>query len=360
MHADSHQLELQNNELRSEVERLRGIVNEQASEGRTHGEQLTHAEEECDAHRTFAEQKAQKIERLGGLLQEKDEALSKAESQLHEERAALAEARSQLQEKEVTLTTLQTQVLDEHAAPETTRSSLQRREAELATVETRVQEEEATARKLTETLAERVLAIEGLHVLAEGRGASMSALLEEVDVTQVLLTEEKERTEELQKALADTSAQVEVLQTAYSESQKDLEALDSAAVAIRKELEGGMTQSGNSLASRLRSLGGCVAERLKGAFRFGIQKTLGVISTHFIVQLDALTSGYVVAEDLGNNAALAVVEQADAAVEGPAAVLSAMFEDELFPDADGDDDATPAGHHDDGSRAPEEREQSGP
>ncbi|CAN6374874.1 unnamed protein product [Urochloa humidicola] len=188
----------------------------------------------------------------------------------------------------------------------------------------------------------------------------MSALLEEADIAQALLTEEKEQTEELRKALADATAQAEVLQTAYSESQKDLEALESAAVTIYKELKGGMTQSGSSLASRLRSLGGCVAKRLRGAFHFGVQKTLGVISTHFVVSLDALTSGYIVAEDLDDNAALAVVEQADAATEGPAAVLSALFEGELFPDADGDDDAAPAGHHDDGSRAPEEREQSGP
>ncbi|WP_225990437.1 hypothetical protein, partial [Flavobacterium sp. SaA2.13] len=84
--------------------------------------------------------------------------------------------------------------------------------------------------------------------------------------------------------------------------------------------------SGSPVASRLRALGGCVTERLKGALLLGVQKTLGVISTHFVVDLEVVSGGYVVADDLDDDAALAVVESADAATSAPAATLAGIFE----------------------------------
>ena len=123
--------------------------------------------------------------------------------------------------------------------------------------------------------------------------------------------------------------------------QADLEGLEGATVAVCRELEGEGAPSGSSVASRLRSLGGRVTERLKSALRLGIQKTLGVVSTHYLVDLEAVATGYVVADDLDDDAAVAVVEQAAAAAEGAATTLSALFEGELFPGADVDEDDAP-------------------
>ena len=143
----------------------------------------------------------------------------------------------------------------------------------------------------------------------------------------------------MRKALADSSAQTEALQIAYTKAQEEFQDLEGAALAACREVEGAEGWSGSSLSSRLRSLGGRVVERLKGALRLGVQKTLGVVSTHYLVDFEVLTAGYIVAEGLDDDATVAAIDQADAAAEGPASRLAALFEDELLPDADEGEDA---------------------
>ena len=77
------------------------------------------------------------------------------------------------------------------------------------------------------------------------------------------------------------------------------------------------------MASRLRSLGSQVAERVKSALRLGVQRTLGVVSTHYVMDL----------EWVGDDA-VAAMEQADATVEGAASTLSVLLEHDLLPDAE--------------------------
>ena len=86
--------------------------------------------------------------------------------------------------------------------------------------------------------------------------------------------------------MADETAAKDALQVAYSSAQKDLVDLESAAVATCQELEGEGGSSGSSVASRLRSFGSQVAERLKSAFRLGVQRALGVVSTHYVMDLE--------------------------------------------------------------------------
>jgi len=146
----------------------------------------------------------------------------------------------------------------------------------------------------------------------------------------------------LRESLAGSSAQMEALQVAYSKAQEELQVLEGAALAACKEIEGVEGSSGSSLVSRLASLGGRVVERLRGALRLGVQKTLGLASTHYLLDFNALTSGYIVAKGLDEDATVAAIRQADAAVDGPASMLAGSFEDDLFPDADeGGDDAAP-------------------
>ena len=102
--------------------------------------------------------------------------------------------------------------------------------------------------------------------------------------------------------------------------------------------QGHVGSSGSSAASRLRSLSGRVAERLKDAFRLGVQRALGVVSTHYVVDLEWVVTGYVVPPSVEGDDAVAAMGQADAAVEGAASALSVLQEGDLLPDAE--DEAT--------------------
>ena len=62
----------------------------------------------------------------------------------------------------------------------------------------------------------------------------------------------------------------EALQVVYSSAQKDYEDLEEAIVAACKGLESDAGSSGSSLASRLRSLGSQLTERLKGALHLDV------------------------------------------------------------------------------------------
>ena len=86
--------------------------------------------------------------------------------------------------------------------------------------------------------------------------------------------------------MADEAAVKEALQVAYSSAQKDLVDPEGAAVAACQELEGEGGSSGSSVAYRLQSLGSQVAEHLKSAFRLDVQRTLGVVSTHYVMDLE--------------------------------------------------------------------------
>ena len=113
-------------------------------------------------------------------------------------------------------------------------------------------------------------------------------------------------------------------------------------MAVCQELEGEGGPSGSLVASRLRSLGGWVTERLKGALRLGVQKALGVVSTHYVLDLEQVSTFYVVAPGVGGDVAVAAMDQADAAVEDAASALYTLFEGELLPDAE--DDAAEGPH----------------
>ena len=69
------------------------------------------------------------------------------------------------------------------------------------------------------------------------------------------------------------------------------------------------------MASHLQSLGSQVAERLKSAFRLGVQRTLGVASTHYDMDLVLVSSGFVVVPGVEGDAAAAAMDEADAVVE---------------------------------------------
>jgi len=104
--------------------------------------------------------------------------------------------------------------------------------------------------------------------------------------------------------------------------------------------------SGSSLASRLRSLGGRVAEHIKSTLRLGVQRALAVASTHYDMDLKLVSSGYVVGQGVVGDAAAAAMDDADAATEDFAAVLAKKLEDDIPPIAEIDAVEDPQGGED--------------
>jgi len=139
--------------------------------------------------------------------------------------------------------------------------------------------------------------------------------------------------------VAEETAAKEAHQIAYSSAQRNYEDLEGAAVATCQGLEGEGTSS-SSLASRLRSLGDRLTERLKGDLCLGIQKALGIVSMHYIVNFEQLATGYII-PDGDDDAKVDAMVQADAVAEGAVSALSKLFEGDLLPNADDNaDDAT--------------------
>ena len=89
--------------------------------------------------------------------------------------------------------------------------------------------------------------------------------------------------------------------------------------------------SGSSVISRLRALGGRIAEHAKSTFRLGVLRALGVASTHYIMDLKRVSSGYVVPTDASPDTATAIMNDADATVEGLATILAGKLEDDIPP-----------------------------
>lgn len=186
----------------------------------------------------------------------------------------------------------------------------------------------------------------------------MSSLLQQVDVVREQLEEERRRTEgrclnwleliwsiraylclcsELRKAVAEETVARVALQVMYSSAQKDYEDLEEAVMAVCQGLKGDAGSSGSSLASHLRSLGDRLNEHHKGALRLGVQKALGVVSTHYIINFEQVATGYIIT-DGDEDTVVDTMEQADAAHEGAASTLAKHFEGDLFPGIEDDED----------------------
>ena len=89
--------------------------------------------------------------------------------------------------------------------------------------------------------------------------------------------------------------------------------------------------SGSSVISRLRALGGRINEHAKSTFRLGVLRALAVASTHYIMDLQRVSSGYVVPNDASPDTASAIMDDADAAAEEFATVLAGKLEADIPP-----------------------------
>ena len=109
-------------------------------------------------------------------------------------------------------------------------------------------------------------------------------------------------------------------------------ALQSASRTACEALEVEGVQSGSSLRSRLIALSGQVRERLQGALHTGVKCALAVVASHYIsVDLEAISDGYVLAED--DEEADEEVTKLMEAAEAPGMTLASLFKEEVVPPA---------------------------
>ena len=132
--------------------------------------------------------------------------------------------------------------------------------------------------------------------------------------------------------MADETASKEAVNTAHMAAQVEYAELERTAVSVCQELEGDGVVSGSSVVSRLRALGGRISEHAKSTFRLGVPRALAVASTHYIMDLQRMSSGYVVPTDADADAASTIMD--DAAAEEFATVLAAKLEADIPPIAE--------------------------
>jgi hypothetical protein len=126
------------------------------------------------------------------------------------------------------------------------------------------------------------------------------------------------------------TTQVEAVQTAYNSSQQELEELRAAALEVCQEVEEGEAQAGSSLASLLRGFGRHVSQRMCRALHLGVKKALGVVASHYQVDFEAVSSGYVVSVGVEDEVAM---DRADALATTTIDMLTEDFTGFLFLDA---------------------------
>jgi hypothetical protein len=136
----------------------------------------------------------------------------------------------------------------------------------------------------------------------------------------------------LRTALGNTTTQAEAVQTAYNSSQQKFEELRAAALEVCQEVEEGEAQAGSSLASHLRALGGHVSQRMHRALHLGVKKALGMVTSQYQVDFEAVSSGYVVPVGVEDEVAM---NRANVLASTAADMLAEDFADFLFPDAPG-------------------------
>jgi hypothetical protein len=134
----------------------------------------------------------------------------------------------------------------------------------------------------------------------------------------------------LRTTIGNSATEVQAVQTAYNSSQQELEELQAAALEACQGVEEGEVQAGSSMASRLRALSRHVTQRMRRALHQGVQKALGVVASHNQVDLEAVSTGYVVPVGVDDEV---VMNHADALATPAANVLAEDFMDFLFPDA---------------------------
>jgi predicted nucleic acid-binding Zn-ribbon protein len=274
-----------------------------------------------------AGQKAKEAEELKAGLAAKVAAVAAAEEQLQQQRAACQEAEGQLRQERAALVDARSALEWEHAALERAQTSLKEWEADVSMLDRELialsisnadqlrtlEEQSATVVSLQQAVESGRQALEGERKQVEGESPLRSfVLLIFPSGIRSLLEFSCSWYPGLRTTLGRVTDRAETMQAAYDSSEQELVELRAAALKTCRAVEEGDAHAGSSLASRLRTLGGHVSRRMRRALDLGMQKTLGVVRSHYEVNFEAVASGYVVPEGIDDEVAMEQVDAADA------------------------------------------------
>jgi hypothetical protein len=122
--------------------------------------------------------------------------------------------------------------------------------------------------------------------------------------------------------------QVQAIQTAYNSSQQELEELQATILEACQGIEEGEAQAGSSMASHLCALGRHVTQRMRRVLHLGVQKDLGKVFSHYRVDLEAISTGYVVPISVDDEVEM---NHVDTFAAPPSNILAEDFMEFLFP-----------------------------
>ena len=132
--------------------------------------------------------------------------------------------------------------------------------------------------------------------------------------------------------MANETAAKDAVNTVLTAAHDEYAELERTAMSVCQELEGAGALSGSSVASRLRVLGGRITEHAKSTFHLGVLRALAVASTHYDMDLQLVSTGYVVPSDADADTASAIMDDAAAAAaEEFATTLTKKLEADIPP-----------------------------
>ncbi|XP_066360819.1 uncharacterized protein [Miscanthus floridulus] len=117
------------------------------------------------------------------------------------------------------------------------------------------------------------------------------------EASRVEVSAWKGKAEDLEKEASQAAEASVAAQAALDVEVREHEALRSAVRSACEALDVEEVQSASSLGSRLIALSGHVRERLRGALHTGVKRALAVVSSHYAINLEAVSDGYVLPED---------------------------------------------------------------
>jgi DNA repair exonuclease SbcCD ATPase subunit len=311
------------------------------------------------AWQTQAEERAKEVEQLRTSLADKAASLTSTEEQLHQERDARQQAEAQLQQERTTLAEARATLERERLVREEAQGLLQQECAVLEWAQATLKQWDEEVSRLNGELTQLSVSLADQRQAVEEQEAVILGLQQAAETARVALEAEKKHVEGESSfssfrllawfvwdpfpillhvfgffrpgtALGNLATQAQAVQTAYNSSQQELEELRAATLEACQEVEEGEVQVRSSVASRLVALGGHVTRRMRRALHLGVQKALGVVASRYQVDLEAVSTGYVVPVGVDGEVAMNRVD----ALAAPAAdVLAEDFMDFLFPDA---------------------------
>jgi hypothetical protein len=132
----------------------------------------------------------------------------------------------------------------------------------------------------------------------------------------------------LQTALGTSTTQAQAIQIAYNSSQQELEELQAATLEACQGIEEGEAQDGSSMVSRLHALGRHVTQRMHRALHLGVQKALGMVVSHYRINLRAISTGYIVPVGIDDKVEM---NHVDTLAAPTANILAEDFMEFVFP-----------------------------